>query len=142
MYAFTLIALVFASRFSYRFLRNQKHKYMNKDNATRVMIVGAGDAGNSIIKEIKTSNFSTMNVTMMTCHCGSGSRSRVWRIQTMKNNKIKFVISLICAFLTVSMAIGIVLVPEFVRMVFARDRKMLFSSSACTSCLSNSSGTV
>ena len=65
MYAFTLIALVFASRFSYRFFRNQKHKYMNKDNATRVMIIGAGDAGNSIIKEIKTSNFSTMNVTCL-----------------------------------------------------------------------------
>lgn len=65
MYAFTLIAFVFASRFSYRFLRNQKHKLMNKDNATRVMIIGAGDAGNSIIKEIKTSNFSTMNVTCL-----------------------------------------------------------------------------
>ncbi len=35
---------------------------MNKNNATRVMIVGAGDAGNSIIREIKTSNFSTMTV--------------------------------------------------------------------------------
>jgi len=62
MYAFSLVTLIFASRFSYRFLRSQKHKMQNKNNANRVMIIGAGDAGNSIIKEIVTSNFSTMSV--------------------------------------------------------------------------------
>ncbi len=62
MYAFSLITLIFASRFSYRFFRSRKHKLQNKNNATRVMIIGAGDAGNSIIKEIVTSNFSTMTV--------------------------------------------------------------------------------
>ena len=62
MYAFSLVTLIFASRFSYRFLRSRKHKLQNKNNATRVMIIGAGDAGNSIIKEIVTSNFSTMTV--------------------------------------------------------------------------------
>lgn len=62
MYAFTLVTLVFASRFSYRFFRNRKHKMQNKHNATRVMIVGAGEAGNAIIKEIVTSNYSTMTV--------------------------------------------------------------------------------
>ena len=63
MYAFSLVTLVFASRFSYRFFRSRKHKMQNKHNATRVMIIGAGDAGNSIIKEIVTSNFSTMTVS-------------------------------------------------------------------------------
>ena len=62
MYAFILITLIFASRFSYRFLRSRKHKQQNKNNAIRVMIIGAGDAGNSIIKEIVSSNFSTMTV--------------------------------------------------------------------------------
>ena len=62
MYAFILVALIFASRFSYRFLRSQKHKLQNKSNKTKVMIIGAGDAGNSIIKEIVTSNFSTMTI--------------------------------------------------------------------------------
>ena len=62
MYAFSLVTLIFASRFSYRFFRSRKHKLQNKNNATRVMIIGAGDAGNSIIKEIVTSNFSTMVV--------------------------------------------------------------------------------
>ena len=63
MYAFSLVTLVFASRFSYRFFRSRKHKMQNKHNATHVMIIGAGDAGNSIIKEIVTSNFSTMTVS-------------------------------------------------------------------------------
>ncbi len=62
MYGFILIALIFTSRFSYRFLRSKKHKYQNKNNKTNVMIIGAGDAGNSIIKELVTSNFSTMTV--------------------------------------------------------------------------------
>ncbi len=62
MYGFILITLIFASRFSYRFLRSQKHKLHNRKNTINVMVIGAGDAGNSIIKEIVTSNFSTMNV--------------------------------------------------------------------------------
>ena len=62
MYAFTLISMIFVSRFSYRFFRSRKHKAMNKNNNIRVMVIGAGDAGNSIIKEIVTSNFSTMTV--------------------------------------------------------------------------------
>ena len=65
IYAFVLIAMIFASRFSYRFLRSKKHKRMNKNNAIRVMIIGAGEAGNSIIKEIVTSNYSTMSVACL-----------------------------------------------------------------------------
>ena len=42
----------------------------------------------------------------------------------------------------VSSAMGILRVPELVRMTVARPRKMLFSSSASTSFFSNSSGTV
>jgi len=61
-YAFIDIALTFASRFAYRFLRNMKHKAINKKNAINVMIVGAGEAGNAIIKEIQISNYSTMNI--------------------------------------------------------------------------------
>ncbi len=60
LYTFLLITFIFISRFSYRFLRSQKHKNENKKNATRVMIIGAGEAANTIIKEITISNFSTM----------------------------------------------------------------------------------
>lgn len=60
MYLFILITLIFISRFSYRFLRSLKHRNQNKNNAISVMIIGAGEAANAIVKEIVNSNFSTM----------------------------------------------------------------------------------
>lgn len=60
LYLFWLIALIFCSRFSYRFLRSLKHKNQNKKNAISVMVIGAGEAANAIVKEIINSNFSTM----------------------------------------------------------------------------------
>ncbi|MBP7347148.1 MAG: polysaccharide biosynthesis protein [Butyrivibrio sp.] len=60
MYTFLLITFIFVSRFSYRFLRSQKHKQENRKNNTSVMVIGAGEAANIIIKEIVTSNYSTM----------------------------------------------------------------------------------
>lgn len=60
MYTFLLISFIFVSRFSYRFLRSMKHKKQNRNNAISVMIIGAGEAANLIIKEIVNSNFSTM----------------------------------------------------------------------------------
>ncbi|MBR2122913.1 MAG: polysaccharide biosynthesis protein [Lachnospiraceae bacterium] len=60
LYIFILIALVFASRFSYRFFRSLKHRKENRFNNIQVMVIGAGEAGNIIIKEIIGSHFSTM----------------------------------------------------------------------------------
>ena len=60
MYLFLLITFLFISRFSYRFLRSRKHRMQNKKNNISVMIIGAGEAGNALIKEIVTSNYSTM----------------------------------------------------------------------------------
>ena len=60
LYMFALISMMFVSRFSYRFLRSQKHKQQNKKNGISVMVIGAGEAANVIIKEIVNSNFSTM----------------------------------------------------------------------------------
>lgn len=62
LYTFLLITLIFVSRFSYRFLRGQKHRAENKHNSKAVMIIGAGEAANIIIKEIITSNYSTMSI--------------------------------------------------------------------------------
>lgn len=62
LYIFLLMSLVFISRFSYRFLRSLKHRSANKDNATNVMLIGAGEAGNIIAKEILQSHYSTMNL--------------------------------------------------------------------------------
>ena len=62
LYVFLLIAFVFVSRFSYRFLRNLKHKSNNRNNDIAVMVIGAGEAANVIIKEIINSTFSTMKI--------------------------------------------------------------------------------
>jgi FlaA1/EpsC-like NDP-sugar epimerase len=62
LYIFLLITFEFVSRFSYRFFRNQKHKQQNKNNRISVMIIGAGEAANMIVKEIINSNFSTMKI--------------------------------------------------------------------------------
>lgn len=60
LYVFSLMAFLFVSRFSYRFFRSLKHKQQNKNNGISVMVIGAGEAANVIIKEIVNSNFSTM----------------------------------------------------------------------------------
>ena len=52
-------------RFSYRFLRILKARQLSLrfgDNRKNIMIVGAGSAGNSILKEIETSSYLTMHV--------------------------------------------------------------------------------
>ena len=59
-YLAVLVVCIFASRFSYRFFRSLKHKQQNKKNKISVMVIGAGEAANVIIKEIVNSNFSTM----------------------------------------------------------------------------------
>ena len=60
MYALVLTGIITLGRFSYRIVRGRVHKSQNKKNGTRVMIIGAGDAGNTVIKEITNSHFSTM----------------------------------------------------------------------------------
>ncbi len=59
-YMAVLVVCIFSSRFSYRFFRGLKHKQQNKKNLISVMVIGAGEAANLIIKEIVNSNFSTM----------------------------------------------------------------------------------
>lgn len=60
--AFLLLGFTFVSRFAYRFARETRRKHHNRKNGTAVMIVGAGDAGNALIKEIRSSYFSTMTI--------------------------------------------------------------------------------
>lgn len=60
--AFLLLGFTFVSRFAYRFAREARRKKHNKNNGTSVMVIGAGDAGNVIIKEILSSYFSTMSI--------------------------------------------------------------------------------
>lgn len=50
-----LIIMVFVTRFSYRFLRYVINESIRGKGIKRVMVIGAGDAGNMIIREIKSS---------------------------------------------------------------------------------------
>ena len=62
MYELVLTAITTCGRFSYRILRGFKHKQQNKKNGIKVMVIGAGEAANTVIKEIVNSNFSTMTI--------------------------------------------------------------------------------
>ncbi len=62
LYTFLLITAIFVSRFSYRFFRSRKNQAENRNNSKAVMVIGAGEAANIIIKDIITSNYSTMSV--------------------------------------------------------------------------------
>ncbi|MCR5156915.1 MAG: polysaccharide biosynthesis protein [Butyrivibrio sp.] len=62
LYTFLLITGIFVSRFSYRFFRSMKQQAGNRNNSKAVMIIGAGEAANIIIKDIITSNYSTMSI--------------------------------------------------------------------------------
>lgn len=44
IYLLVLFAFTMLSRFSYRFLREAKHRMSNSKNGTAVMVIGAGDA--------------------------------------------------------------------------------------------------
>ena len=62
MYALVLTGITALSRFSYRIIRSMRHKAQNKKNGIRVMVIGAGDAANTVIKEIVNSNYSSMTL--------------------------------------------------------------------------------
>lgn len=59
LYAGVLVGTTLCTRFAYRILRRLKSKWADKKkgNLSRVMIVGAGSAADSLIREIKTSQY-------------------------------------------------------------------------------------
>ncbi len=61
IYYFTLTLMVIAVRFFYRIVRavkEQRQKY-NSGNAKNIMVVGAGEAGSMIVKELQNSAYLT-----------------------------------------------------------------------------------
>ncbi|MCM1044002.1 MAG: polysaccharide biosynthesis protein [Candidatus Gastranaerophilales bacterium] len=64
-FAYGLFLLIFTCgvRFSYRILRVlQKRRLGDRESQSNCMIIGAGAAGNSIMKEIESSNYLSMHV--------------------------------------------------------------------------------
>ncbi len=64
MYFAVLTAGISAFRFTYRILGyfRQKHQGLIKEGKTNTMIVGAGEAGNTLLKELQNSKFVEQNV--------------------------------------------------------------------------------
>ncbi len=62
MFVFLLTGFTFISRFSYRFIRGLKQKNRKKEIETNIMIIGAGEAANMIIKDITSSRYTHMRI--------------------------------------------------------------------------------
>lgn len=61
-YTINLIVLVFISRYAYRALRSFLHKRIGDAEKKRILIIGAGSAGDSLIREITRSSYLNMKV--------------------------------------------------------------------------------
>ncbi|MBO5239472.1 MAG: polysaccharide biosynthesis protein [Lachnospiraceae bacterium] len=57
IYVGVFMLLILASRFAYRFLRMLKNKRIRNKNASRIMIIGAGESCNMLVKEITNSSY-------------------------------------------------------------------------------------
>ena len=62
LYAMWLVIFVGLSRFAYRLFRTFVQKRTEKAKSVNVMIIGAGEAGNSLIREMNTSRYIQKNV--------------------------------------------------------------------------------
>lgn len=62
LYTIMLVGLAFASRYGYRFARMVFRNRIRQELKKRVLIIGAGRAGNELIREIHNSDFLHMKV--------------------------------------------------------------------------------
>ncbi len=62
IFLFILSSLTLFSRFFFRFVRDTKRRMINQKNSISVMLIGAGNAGNVIVKEILGSYYSVMTI--------------------------------------------------------------------------------
>lgn len=62
IYTVLLTGLTFVSRYGYRFVRMLLRKRVNEGKKKRVLIIGAGQAGNELIREINHSEFLNLKV--------------------------------------------------------------------------------
>lgn len=62
LYMLFLFVFVIGIRFSYRFLRFLSHQYRGKKEIENVMVIGAGEAGSAIMKEIRVSEYTKKKV--------------------------------------------------------------------------------
>jgi FlaA1/EpsC-like NDP-sugar epimerase len=62
LYGISLLAFTFVSRYFYRIVRMLKRIRTDDKNQKNVLLVGAGEAADALIKEIKDSNYINLNI--------------------------------------------------------------------------------
>ncbi len=62
LFGMVLVIIVGASRFGYRALRHNRQKRSNRGDMRNVMVIGAGEAGNAIVKELISSAHLHQNI--------------------------------------------------------------------------------
>lgn len=62
LFVMFFVMLIVVSRFAYRFFRTAKNKHLKQKVGQNVMIVGAGESGNALLKEILSSNYLRLTV--------------------------------------------------------------------------------
>ncbi len=87
LYGVALWILVFLSRFSYRGIRTLIKRQESGASTSRVMIVGAGAAGNLLVKEIRNSNHVSKQVVCIVDDDKSKEGSYLHGVKVMGNRQ-------------------------------------------------------
>ncbi len=85
LYAGVLVVLVFSSRYFYRGFRSVINRLINEKNYTRVMVVGAGAAGNILIREMVSSAWITKKVICVVDDAKEKNGSYIHGVKVMGN---------------------------------------------------------
>lgn len=85
LYAGVLVVLVFSSRYFYRGFRSVINRLINEKNYARVMVVGAGAAGNILIREMVSSAWITKKVICVVDDAKEKNGSYIHGVKVMGN---------------------------------------------------------
>lgn len=85
LYGGVLVVFIFVSRYSYRGIRAFVNRRADEKNYVRVMIVGAGAAGNALIKEIANSSYVRKKVVCVVDDAKAKNGSYIHGLRVMGN---------------------------------------------------------
>lgn len=87
LYGGSLLVLIFISRYSYRGIRTLIKRRSNEENCSRVLLVGAGAAGNMLVKEIRNSSHVNKQVVCIVDDAKSKEGSYLHGVKVVGNRR-------------------------------------------------------
>ena len=87
LYGGGLLVLIFISRYSYRGIRTLIKRRSNEENCSRVLLVGAGAAGNMLVKEIRNSSHVNKQVVCIVDDAKSKEGSYLHGVKVVGNRR-------------------------------------------------------